>query len=144
MGSLLLRDMHRVLSKKGKMVTVALHPGGRLTSWDYVDRVHLMTYDFTRPTIHQNNEHASFGDTENAADNIVELGCPARKLVVGVPSYGRRNHQVKSYAEIFDQAGRIPESDISDEGYSFNCVATAVTKARLAQQKGYGGVFLWE
>lgn len=163
---LLLKAASRALRPKNKLITVALHPGqtlntaqssgrGNKSPYNYVDRVHLMAYDMI--TRHE-TRHSTFQDAADAARHLLAEGFDPRKLVLGIPAYGRhmeRYGDVKTFAEIADevrssqylQRGKENshfDSDTTPSGYFFNGPSTVQTKTKWALDQGFAGVVVWE
>lgn len=129
-------------------VSVALHAGQTMPTsvFSAVDRVNLMTYDMPGATY-----HADYRKTVEAVENLVDtLGCPAAKVFLGIPAYGKHKHNpadVKTYHEVVT----MTDDDTADlhrryefDGYLLDSPAAVQAKIRLAQKKGLGGVFFWE
>jgi GH18 family chitinase len=79
---------------------------------------------------------------------ILDSGCPASKIVLGLPAYSRRVNSpgdVKTYSEL---VAADPSNALRDEtaqgGHAYNGVDTVRQKTRWAQEAGLGGVMLWE
>ena len=107
---LLLLEAGRALRPAGKLLSVALHPGQGLSPQLYrvVDRVHLMAYDMITSTGGRGAQHhAALGDAKRAVDALIDSGCPANKIVLGIPAYARHGDDpglVRTYSEIVDDA----------------------------------------
>jgi len=89
---LLLEAAAKTLRPRGRLVTVALHPGMPLPSAAAaaVDRVHLMAYDGAGGGPNTRYEgHASLVAAKEAVERMVTFGVPVAKIVLGVPAYGR-------------------------------------------------------
>lgn len=133
----LLREAREGLSEK-LLVTVALHPGDSLPSYEFVDRVHFMTYDMP---------HAPLEQVERAAREFWGAGVPREKIVLGIPAYGRHEGQpslVKTYSEMVDAVGKDLEDRGEWEGYLFDSPQDVARKVQFARQEGLLGVFFWE
>jgi chitinase len=139
-----------VLHKEGKHVSVALHAGQIIAKavYEAVDRVNLMTYDMMGSSY-----HADFGKAREAVDTLIKSGCPAHKIFLGLPAYGRHKLQqgeTKTFSELMDvelQRGRsIDELRMTYEinDFIFDSPAAISSKVRYAIREGLGGVFFWE
>ena len=146
----LIRSAAYVLHKDGKYVSVALHAGQFLSKEVYtaVDRINLMTYDMMGSTF-----HGDFGKARDAMEQLIQSGCPAHKIFLGLPAYGRhrsRPSEAKTFAELMDvelQRGKSVEdlrmTHEIDE-FIFDSPAAIASKVRFAIREGLGGVFFWE
>jgi chitinase len=146
----LLKSAAYVLHKLGKQVSVALHVGQFLTKdiYNAVDRVNLMAYDMVGSSY-----HADYGKTRDSVEKLIQSGCPAHKIFLGLPAYGRhRIHQseAKTYSELIDielQRGKTFDefrTTYEIDEYIFDSPAAISAKVRLAIKEGLGGVFFWE
>ena len=146
----LIRNTAKVFYKLGLQVSVAMHPGQHLSTpelYEAIDRVNLMTYD-----MHGVPYHADYTKATQAVDALIQSGCPAEKIFMGIPAYGRhkRNPQTtKTYAELLDLAlgSSVEESSavqttMSD--YHLESPASVAKKVKFAYEAGLGGVFFWE
>lgn len=152
-------------------LSVALRPGLRLgrAAWAAIDRAHLMAYDDGADPA----GHATMGGAERAVEQARSAGVPARKIVLGVPFYGRRTAasaaaaaaagecggnaracmaDARTYAEAAEALGAAVQRrgggsvDAGEEvgGFVFNGPALVAAKARWAVRHGLCGVFAWE
>jgi GH18 family chitinase len=133
----------------GIKVSVAIHADQNLPLKVYkkVDRINLMAYDLPGPY------HALQADAEKAVDSLIQSGCPAHKISLGIPTYARHTQNpgnVKTFAEIIDAMEK--ENDLSDtfdaqndwNGFKYDSPQAVRDKVDYAKQKGLGGVFFWE
>ena len=99
-------------------------------------RINLMSYD-------HGGEHATFEKSVQDVDNFIKMGCPAKKISLGVPFYGRhvKSRQAKTYAQL---KAKIKGNEDLVDGYYFNNVATLKKKAAYAKEKGLAGIMIWE
>eukprot|EP00585_Thalassiosira_rotula_P004662 CAMPEP_0196136952 /NCGR_PEP_ID=MMETSP0910-20130528/5085_1 /TAXON_ID=49265 /ORGANISM="Thalassiosira rotula, Strain GSO102" /LENGTH=422 /DNA_ID=CAMNT_0041397321 /DNA_START=85 /DNA_END=1349 /DNA_ORIENTATION=+ len=157
------------LHQRNLLLTVALHPGQYLPpeTCRNVDRVHVMTYDM-KPSSDDDprrpHHHASIAAAHVELSKFMRNGCPPRKLVMGIPAYGRRHVDggVRTFSEAVDEIleeNFIKESDDDDDdrirnlihdtvqswkGYQFDSPRDVVAKVGYAVSNGLAGVFLWE
>ena len=80
---------------------------------------------------------------------MAQLGAPARKLLLGIPSYARSMSspsEARTYAELRrDGLVASKEADESSDGvWYFNGPATVAAKAREVKLRGLAGAFVWE
>jgi chitinase len=138
-----------ILRNAGIKVSVAIHAGQHLPLPLYlrVDRINLMAYDLPGPY------HALQANVEKAVDSLIQSGCPAHKISLGIPAYARHAHNpgsVKTFAEIIDAMEK--EADLSDRfdgqidwhGFKYDSPQAVRDKVDYAKRKGLGGVFFWE
>ena len=160
----LLHEAHALLPSD-LIVSVALHPGQNLGGAGYgsVDMVMLMAYDmsFGKGGV----GHSDMDLMNRAVKELIKEGVPKEKIILGVPGYGRREGEVKSYAELIDDQAKQhtgeyendfdkkPHSELLPagfklrsemKGFMFDSLMTAQRKTAFAKMRGLGGVFLWE
>lgn len=105
--------------------------------YELVDRVHLMSYDHEFP-------QATFDKSVADVNQILKAGCPAQKVVLGLPFYGRdRSGAAKTYAEIAS-SGKLDRTVSIQNGFAFNGPDLIARKVRYARRKKLGGVMIWE
>ncbi|MEO1994122.1 MAG: glycoside hydrolase family 18 protein [Planctomycetaceae bacterium] len=103
-----------------------------------VDRVHLMSYDAPQ-------RHATTEQARQDIDRFLKMGCPKKKLCLGLPFYGRhiQKRTAMTYAEIVETHHPRPEVD-ELQGVYFNGPSTIRTKTRMAITGKLAGVCVWE
>jgi len=121
----------------------------------YADRIHLMAYDNWSDPAGHSSRAGAFVRVQAA----ILAGIPPRKLLLGIPFYGRRLgpqgfSDVHPYHELLQDAsdggGELnPTADTAGGGevlppYAFNGRATVFAKSEWARAQGLGGVFAWE
>lgn len=155
----LLFEAGQAFHKAKLLLTVALHPNQRLAPqiYEVVDRIHLMTYDMITST-GPGSHHATLDNTKQAADALVNSGCPKEKIVLGIPAYARHEDNpgmVKTYSEIVDSVAGDSESHDSlveamaeiggrYQGYAFDSTLDVQNKVRYAKEANLKGIFFWE
>ena len=93
-----------------------------------------------------------------AVDILIQSGCHASKIVLGIPAYGRKKtdpYDVKTYSEFVD--GLVLELDNhkgvneeilyaldSNSEFGYESRDLIFDKVRMASNKGLGGIFIWE
>ena len=133
----LISETKAVFSPHELLVTVALASWQDLgaSAYQSVDRVHLMSYDHPFP-------QATLEKTRDDIQKLLGRGCPASKIAVGIPFYGRsKSGHAKRYAELVSKES--PETDVTD-GYAFNSKSTVARKLEIAKQQRLSGVMIWE
>lgn len=148
--SLLLKhnnEQQQIQQPRSRLVSLALHPNMLVPRklYQYLDRVHLMTYDMVRSS---NQYHATVQNTRKAVSALLRHDCPPEKLVVGIPLYARHGQnpgQVKTVAEIVDEtSAAVVLEKSSHNGYLFESQESLRSKLDLVREEGLGGVFFWE
>lgn len=141
-----IHNLHLALNPKGKLVTCATasYIGGRIptSSFPYFDYINVMAYDnYWNTPAH----HSTYEDAVRDMELWLSLGCPAEKLVLGLPFYGYENSVGSggiSYKEIV-AINRL-NADIDEfENYKYNGIATIEAKTAFAVKHG-AGVMIWE
>ena len=123
----------------GKMVTVAMAPWNALEPalFDAVDRIHLMSYDHGFP-------QATFGKSQADVDAVVKMGCPAAKIALGIPFYGRNEkREAKTWAELAGDPAADPATN-TIQGFAANGPDLVARKVKYAKATGLCGVMIWE
>ena len=136
-----------VLHQANVQVSVALHAGQVLPYQVYsiIDRIHLMAYDMLT-----GEYHASQTAVKEAVDGLLESGCPAHKIVLGIPAYARHYQtptNVMTFAEIVDSVEVFADNFYAQgewEGFRYDSPKRIAAKVDYAKQMGLGGVFFWE
>jgi len=126
------------------IVTVALHVNDRMIPAlaAVADRVHLMAYDLCTsvPCRHSTLQHAV-----SALDAAIAAGAEARKLVLGVPLYGRvlKTGEAVPFYDIVKKGPVRGDLDATNT-INFNGRQTIAEKVDLVKQRGGAGIFFWE
>lgn len=135
----LIKDTKQVVSPLGGICSLALAPWNAPPSeaWDVADRIHLMSYDHDYP-------HATLEKSTDDIDRVLGWGCPAEKLVLGIPFYGRaKDWKATTYATLVAN-NQSDGSDLSANGVAFNGPVSVAKKVQLASERGLAGVMIWE
>jgi len=139
-------------SPSNLLVTVALHPNQFLPKaiFQYIDRVHLMTYDMIMPSSTKGGylHHADFNMAKQMVEAFVERGCPRSKLVLGIPAYGRHGkdpNQVMTFSDLVsvNGIGGLHTRQESN-GYLYDSPINVRAKVKWAAENQLAGVFFWE
>ncbi|KAI2604035.1 glycoside hydrolase family 18 protein [Hypoxylon fragiforme] len=141
----------------------------------YLDFVNLAAYDFYGPWSHRSGHHAqlySMNKDETSGSSgvsyLLSHGCPSRKILLGIPLYGRSFLGVSSPGHRHKGAGgedgafeynmlpRKHAKEMTDKRVgAASCVGgdggfvsydnpdTVKMKAAYCKQKGLGGLFYW-
>ena len=166
--TLLVKDLRATLGD-GLLITMASSANAKYVNFkdfiDYMDWVNLMTYDMGNPPYHNAGLYKS-AMTKRSCDESVALhytaGVPYEKIVLGMPFYGRDDHNaftagdddnyvyyhditVGSYVERWDSQALVP--------YLTNAAGTMVLsydneqsislKANYIKDKGLKGAMYW-
>lgn len=134
----LLEETRRSVGTK-RIITVAQSPWRDFGKSIYavVDRVHVMSYNHKHP-------QARLSDSRADIDRMLKFGCPAEKLVLGVPFYGRNPRgRSRIYSEIVRSERFETGADLVD-GFAFNGRTTVQQKTEYAREAGLAGLMIWE
>jgi len=113
---------------------------------DKVDQLNIMSYG----VLDENGNQVTMIQLENWLQNFDTAGIPRRKIIVGVPFYGKRPYHSDDnsprsiiYSVIVDNAS--PAYDENQYGkYGFNGRALMQTKTEYLKHNGYFGIMAWE
>ena len=103
-----------------------------------VDSVQIMAYD-------HDDQHSTFEGCQKDVQTVLAAGVPSKKIVLGLPFYGRdvKTRDAMTYVEIVAKHRPAPEADQVGNMY-FNGPATIRRKTEFAMQSNLGGVMVWE
>jgi GH18 family chitinase len=136
----LLADLRRAFAPHGLQLTVTIGPWQRLpaVAIEAVDAVQLMSYD-------HDHEHATTEDARRDVQAFLDAGIPRRKIILGLPFYGRHveSREATAYRDLVRDFSPDPETDRVGQ-ISFNGPKTIRRKFEFAMEAGLGGVMVWE
>lgn len=137
----LLAETQRAFAPHGLRLSVTLAPWQKLAPAGIaaVDAVNLMAYD-------HEGRHSTFAQSQADVAGFLRLGVPPRKLLLGLPFYGRavaHPDTALAYADILSQFHPAPAVDEAG-GMYFNGPATIKQKTRDALARHLSGVMVWE
>ncbi|HUH27069.1 glycosyl hydrolase family 18 protein [Gelidibacter sp.] len=141
-----IQELRAVLHPLGKLVTCATasYVGGMIpkSAIPYFDYVNIMAYDNHWKRA---ENHATFEDAVRDMELWLDLGCPADKLVLGVPFYGYMGTVGSggvAYKTIVEQDPNAAQVDAYKE-YKYNGIPTMRAKTEYAIKHG-AGIMIWE
>jgi chitinase len=143
--AVMMRELGEAMHKSGRLLSTAVVAMGdyngahiRPEVFASLDYLNIMAYDWNwdKPK----ESHSTLGMADSALAYWSKRGCPAGKLVLGLPFYGRMPE-----TPYRDLAGRGKNAHNLDQAGSvfYNGIPTIKAKTRLAMQKA-GGVMIWE
>ena len=136
----LLTDLKDAFKSHGLLLTVTIAawqhlPAGGVAA---VDGVQVMAYDHDK-------EHSTFDGAVKDVRTLLDAGMPAKKIILGLPFYGRdiKTRDAETYGAI--AARHHPEPTVDQVGnVYFNGISTITRKVKHAVQTRLGGVMIWE
>ncbi len=135
----LLAELKRTLKDKRVSVTLAAWQKVTPAMMEAVDLVQVMAYDHP-------GRHSTLENAQADISKLLDAGVPAKKLVMGIPLYGRdvkKFDRVMTYAEIVRKFQ--PAADVDEvKGIYFNGKRTVKRKVEWAKQQQLAGVMVWE
>lgn len=141
-----IKELRAVLNPLGKLVTCATasYVGGMIppSSFPYFDYINIMAYDNNWNTT---KHHATYEHAVRDMKMWLDLGCPADKLVLGVPFYAHVGTVGTGHATYKDIVTQHPEAAQVDsyEDFRYNGIPTIQAKTEYAMEHG-AGVMIWE
>ncbi|HTN19691.1 MAG TPA: glycosyl hydrolase family 18 protein [Pelobium sp.] len=131
----------------GKLITAASvgYTSGMIpsSSYSFLDWIGIMSYDNDWGGT---GNHSTYTAATTHIQNFLNLGCPASKLVLGVPFYGYKptvGTGAQSYKNLIAIYGtQVANTDYFD-GYKYNGVTAIEAKTYYAAQR-IKGVMIWE
>lgn len=135
----LLTETKNNFAEHGWLVTIAQaswQPLGK-ACYDAIDRVHLMSYDHGFP-------QATMEKSQIDVQRLMEDGCPAEKIALGMPFYGRnKERKTRTYSQLTERPTFSKDTSLVD-GYAFNGPQMVQQKVAFAKEQGLAGVMIWE
>ncbi len=124
----------------GTLVSIAAGSGQKFPKdfFKHLYRVNLMTYDMP-------GKHSTLTASRKEVEKLIKMGCPAEKICMGVPFYGRHitsRNKTRSSAKLAEKAKDETVDEI--DGFYFNNVSTLKKKAVLAKELKINGIMIWE
>ena len=141
-----IKELRSVLNPIGKLVTCATasYEGGMIpvSSIPYFDYINIMSYDNGWAT---KENHSTYKDAVNHMQMWLNLGCPASKLVLGVPFYAYLGTVGSGGVPYHVIVSENPEAAYVDEygDYKYNGISTIELKTEYAIKHG-AGIMIWE
>jgi len=164
--TLLMRDLRKALGKK-KLLTAATIADGKYIDFKsclrYMDFVNIMAYDVANPPKHHTtlfrSELSGRITVEESVEAHVKAGVPVEKLTLGMPLYGRGDHDNKIldkyvktrdakglYLEQWDNVGLVPY--LTDRSgklvWGFDNAKSLAAKCQYIIDRGLLGGMYWE
>uniref|UniRef100_A0A7S1FKC4 GH18 domain-containing protein n=2 Tax=Corethron hystrix TaxID=216773 RepID=A0A7S1FKC4_9STRA len=147
----LIVEASDVFHQNGLLITIALHPRQFLPKqvYEYIDQVHLMTYDM----IQKNGHHASYENAFAAVEALINNGCHPSKIIMGLPAYGRDKlnpSNVRTYSEALTvenpklKFNEDTSSILENSSFGFDSQELILDKVKTGVHKKLGGFFIWE
>ncbi|SOD12497.1 glycosyl hydrolase family 18 protein [Pedobacter xixiisoli] len=131
----------------GKLVTAAtagyVNAMIPASSYSYLDLINIMSYD---NGWNGTGNHSTYDAAIQHIQNFLNLGCPASKLVLGVPFYGYKptvGTGYKAYKDLLAQYGTGMAYVDYYDGYKYNGITAIEAKTKYAAQY-IRGVMIWE
>lgn len=164
--TLLMRDLRKALGKK-KLLTAATIADGKYIDFPsclrYMDFVNIMAYDVANPPKHHTTLFRSALSgritVQEAVEAHVKAGVPVEKLTLGMPLYGRGDHDNKildkyvktldtkgQYMEQWDSVGLVPYlTDRSGQlVWGYDNAESLAAKCQFIIDRGMLGGMYWE
>lgn len=138
--ALLLSDLRKGFEPHGLLLSVTMAAWQKLTpdAIAAVDYVQVMAYD-------HDQRHSTFESAKRDVDQLLDMKIPAKKIIFGLPFYGRnlKTRDAMTYREIHEKLS--PEPDQNEvQGVYFNGPEMIRRKTEHAVRSQLGGVMIWE
>ena len=136
----LFRDLNEAFQEHGFLLTTAQSSwyNGHLKSLDYVDCIHIMSYDHS-------GRHSTYEDAIADVEVFKNKDIEKKRLFLGVPFYGRdlTDRTAYTYEQMISVYSLNPDQDEAGNIY-FNNLTTIQRKTRYAINEDLGGIMIWE
>ncbi|MDO5490245.1 MAG: glycosyl hydrolase family 18 protein [Bacteroidaceae bacterium] len=162
--TLLMRDLRKALGSK-RLLTIATVASGEYIDFPscikYLDFVNVMAYDMGNPPVHHAPLYSSpvtgWMSTSKAIESHLQKGIPARKLVMGMPFYGRGPKKYDYYhspqqklppgiSERWSEKAQVPY--LANQGdtlvYGYDNIRSLAIKCQYVMDHGLLGGMYWE
>lgn len=138
--SLLMQQLSTEMHNRGKLLTAAVVAVGgssiQNNVFGYVDFLNIMAYDGG------GSNHSTYDYAVQSINYWKGRGCPASKVILGLPFYGRSPSEYVGYAALLSR-GASPNSDFFGN-IGYNGIPTIKAKTNLAFDQSCGGVMIWD
>ncbi|RAV99470.1 glycosyl hydrolase family 18 protein [Pseudochryseolinea flava] len=138
--SLLMQQLSTAMHSRGKLLTAAVVAVGgssiQNNIFGYVDFLNIMAYDGG------GSNHSTYSYAQQSISYWKGRGCPASKVILGLPFYGRSSSEYVGYAALLSR-GANPNSDFFGS-IGYNGIPTIKAKTNLAFDQGCGGAMIWD
>jgi GH18 family chitinase len=140
---LLMQELANAMHSRGKLASIAViayNDGNSIASgmFSALDYIQVMAYD------ENNYTHSTFDVAVQSVNYWKNRGCPAEKVILGVPFYGRDNrvdYGTMNYNVILNNGGSANSDTWTNFGY--NGIPTIKAKTNWAWDNA-GGMMIWE
>ena len=137
---LLLEQLRTEFQPHGLVLSITLAAWQPLTpaAVEAVDYVQVMAYDHP-------GRHSTFEGAKDDIARVLKSGAARRKIVLGLPFYGRdikQPHTVRTWRQIVERHPQLTGDE--QDGLFLNGPETIQRKTEWALSEKLGGVMLWE
>jgi GH18 family chitinase len=138
--SLLMQQLSTEMHNRGKLLTAAVVAVGgssiQNNIFSYVDFLNIMAYDGG------GSNHSTYDYAVQSVNYWVNRGCPASRVILGLPFYGRSSSEYVGYAALLGRGASANSDFFGAIGY--NGIPTIKAKTNLAFDRSIGGVMIWD
>ncbi|MDR2806077.1 MAG: glycoside hydrolase family 18 protein [Dysgonamonadaceae bacterium] len=163
--TLMMKDIRQAIGAD-KLLTLATAAGAQYIDFrgidPYVDFVNIMSYDMGNPPYHHSglyrSEHTGSLSVDEAVKAHINAGVPVRKLVMGIPFYGRGRKETGNFSNYkniitlhqfekkWDDVAQAPY--LSSDSIEFVCgyddPRSIALKCEYIIEKGMLGAMYWD